>query len=166
MQKIAVSLATGGKPARRPINLPTVTLTGGIPIPGPEAPKPVLGLESLKTVPGIEPYLTNRLIPDLLYLQEEGRLLEAIAAANPANPDSIIFNDKSQVIHQETQKIEIDILTGRIDVRKTDITCRNTKCKAKAVTGPYPQQRRSADEPPTFVFICTKCKFQFSESAA
>ena len=106
------------------------------------------------------------LIPDLLYLAQLGRLAEAVAQANPQKPQSIIWNDPTQKIHDETAKVELDILTGQIDIAQSDKVCINSACKKRTVVGPFLMQRRSRDEPQNAAFRCTTCKRQWNISLA
>jgi len=167
MRNIAISLTLG--PRSSPSGpLPPLVLPSQ-PV-GPVDPLLALGnipgVDILRSTPGIQPFLLPGLIPDLLYLAQLGRLPEAIQRADPRNPSSIIFNDPSQRFHEETKKVEMDILTGNIDVAESDIECINPKCKTRSVIGPILQQRRRADEPPTGVFRCTRCRQQWAISMA
>lgn len=144
-------------------------------LPPPPISQPILpsdplagipGADVLRSTPGIEPFLLPGLIPDLLYLAETGQLSEAISRARPNDPTSIIFNHPSQIFHEETKKVEMDILTGNIDLTESDIECINPRCRAKSVVGPKIEQRRRADEPPTGKFRCTKCRREWAISMA
>lgn len=121
--------------------------------------------DKLLTVPGIQPYLLPELIPDLIYLLDNGQLETAVLAANPDKPFSIIWNHPSQETHRETLKTELDILSGEIDVRETEIECINPKCRLKSVVKTT-KQMRSPDEPSTDIFRCTKCRKIWLRSSA
>lgn len=124
------------------------------------------GAAQLQSIPGIEPYLIPELIPDLLYLANQGRLEQAISRANPNNPSSIIFNDMSQEVHAQTYQTDMKIMRGEFEVPMTEIPCPNARCGAKTVSGPFIKQTRGGDEPATFQFRCPKCGKHFKHSAA
>ncbi len=170
MQQVSVQLTDLGTktPGKGSISLPTLNdlstpvqsvdrfafLTG------------IPGADILRNTPGIEPYLHVALIPDLIFLAQQGRLSEAIGRADPKNPMSIVFNDPTQAIHSETQKVEMDILTGNIDVFESDVVCINPKCKATQVKVTYNRWTRSLDEPATMSARCMKCKRSWNQSMA
>lgn len=124
------------------------------------------GVDVLLATPGLEPYLTPDLIPDLITMAQKGIITEALSRANPDDPKSIIFNYPTQAIYQETRALEIKLATGQVEVIQSDVICINPKCRAKKVVGPFIKQTRRADEPPTAIYRCTQCKRQWHFSTA
>jgi len=164
MQQIAVSL-TGLTQKKVTSGLTLPEMQTVIVTPRHDPFTAIIGLpgaDIVRATPGIEPFMIQALIPDLLYLAQLGRLAEAITRADPQNPQSIIWNDPTQKIHDETAKVEMDILTGQIDIAQSDQSCINPACKKKTVAGPFTKQRRSNDEPPSAQYRCTTCKRQWT----
>ena len=122
-------------------------------------------LDQLKSVPGIGPFLISDLIPDLLYLLEQGRnkLEEAIQIADPNDPTSIIFNNPLQAENKATSEVEISIILNEPDVEESKtLEC---PCGSKKIQVAY-SQTRSADEPMTMFTRCIKCKRRGKQSLA
>ncbi|MEM3857928.1 MAG: hypothetical protein QW478_00835 [Candidatus Micrarchaeaceae archaeon] len=134
-------------------------------IPG-MGPKPAQQIEELNVIkeqlPEIQPFVIDSLIPDIIYLYKEGgidRLKQALSTANPMEPESLIFNDKSQDAHRHTQKIEFEILKNEPEVTEiTNMTCRNPNCKGTKFIIFAPMQLRSSDEPQNFRVYCIQCR--------
>ena len=94
------------------------------------------------------------------------RLAELITQADPSHPSSIIFQHPSQGVHEQTQKVEIELIKDEPDVEKReDIVCPDKRCASRRVQL-VPVQTRSADEPPTIFARCAQCKVQWRFSAA
>jgi len=83
------------------------------------------------------------------------KLAPMVAAADPNNPASIIFQHSSQKGFQDIQKIEIELIANEPDVvERDDIQCACGKSKVMVT----PIQLRSADEGNSFLIRCVVCK--------
>lgn len=92
------------------------------------------------------------------------RMQSLVDSANPEYPPSIVFRDKSQDVHRQTKKAELDLFLNEADVvERKDVQC--GMCKSKKINA-VTVQRRSADEPPDVTFSCTSCKHRWTSSAA
>jgi len=121
----------------------------------------------IQQVPAVQPFLTKELIPDLLYLYQTGGIgavQEAVSKADPAHPETLIFNHPSQDAHRATFKVEMDLIQNIPNVVESDdIQC---TCGSRRVQISPPIQTRSADEPATYFARCVMCTKQWRFSAA
>lgn len=91
------------------------------------------------------------------------RLAALVAATDPNNPTSIIFNHPSQDVHRMTQKVELELIKNEPDVvERTTIQCACGSGRVRTTT----VQTRSADEPATVFAQCVVCKSKWKMSAA
>lgn len=98
-------------------------------------------------------------------IREEGvmQLEQLVANANPQKPNSIIFNHRSQKVHLETQKIEIEIIQNEPELTEREgFQCECGSSRVQVTT----KQLRRADEPPTIFARCVECKRQWRSSQA
>jgi DNA-directed RNA polymerase subunit M/transcription elongation factor TFIIS len=114
-------------------------------------------LDLIAAVP--QEFKTAELIPDLIAMAKEGRLADALSRADPRDPRSIIFNDRTQDEFREEEKLEKDVIQGKTKQVLTNIICWNKKCKQKAVIE-FELQIHSGDEGATVFYSCTACGFQ------
>jgi len=123
--------------------------------------------QQLSKINGIQPYLIKSLIPDLIYLyttKGEQNLVNAIQLADPNNPPSIIFNHPFQKVHEQTLKIETEMILDEPEtIERDDIQC---NCGSKRVQTRGPIQTRGGDEPGTIFARCVTCRRQWRFSAA
>jgi len=109
------------------------------------------------SIRGIEPYLQQNIIPDLIYWVRSDKysLLDAVDKANPNNPQSILFIHKSQQDNISTMIDEEEILIGQDpEINLSGETCR--KCKRQSVIRSVTQKSKG-DESGDFVYKCVKC---------
>lgn len=106
---------------------------------------------------------TQSTLIDSIYNHGTQRLAVLVAAANPSDPSSIIFQHPSQNVHRTTQQVQIELIKNEPDVvERTTIQCACGSGRVRTTT----VQTRRADEPPTVFAQCVVCKSKWKMSAA